>query len=166
VTVVPRSAFSTTSSVYSPLPSDSQQEGGVETDAELADQVGILRRISGQLRQELAGAGAGDGADIGNHFIARHADAVIGNRHRARLRVEADADPQFAVAFQQRLVGQRLEAQLVAGIRGVGYQFAQENLLVAVQRVDHQLQQLFDLGLKTQRLFLGGLGHGGSGNVG
>jgi hypothetical protein len=32
--------------------------------------------------------------------------------------------------------------------------------------VDHQLQQLLDLGLEAQRLFLGGLGHGLSGNDG
>ena len=46
----------------------------------------------------------------------------------------------------------RLEAQLVAGVGGVGDQLAQEDLPVAVQRVDHELQQLADFGLETVRL--------------
>ena len=69
---------------------------------------------------------------------------------------------KLAVALEQALVGQRLEAQLVAGVGGVGDQLPQEDLLVAVEGVDHQIQQLADLGLET----VGGLlGHGWSRSV-
>ena len=138
---------------------------GVETDAELSDQVGVFCRVASQFGQELTGSRARDGADIFNHFLPRHADAVVGNSHRACLRVKRNADLQFGVALKQRLVGQRLKAQFVAGVRCIGNQLAQENLLVAVQGVDHQLQQLLDLGLKAQRLFIGGFGHCDSGRL-
>ena len=82
-------------------------------------------------------------------------DTVIG----ARLRVEAHADLQLGVVLEERLVGERLEAQLVAGVRRVRDQLAQEDLLVAVQGVDHQVEQLLDLGLEAQGLFRGGVVH-------
>ena len=45
-------------------------------------------------------------------------------------------------------VGQALEIALVAGVRRIGNQFAQKDFLVGVNRIDHQVQQLFALGLK------------------
>ena len=66
---------------------------------------------------------------------------------------------RLGVVLEQRRVGQRLEAQLVAGVGGVRDQLAQEDLLVAVQGVDHQVQQLLDLGLEAEG-FLGGGGVG------
>jgi hypothetical protein len=56
----------------------------------------------------------------------------------------------------QRGIGQALEAQLVGGVGGVGNEFAQENVLVGIQGMDHQLQQLFDFGLEAQGFFGGG----------
>jgi hypothetical protein len=66
-----------------------------------------------------------------------------------------DADRKLRVALEQRRVRQRLEAQLVAGVRGIGDQLAQEDLLVAVERVHHQVQQLLHLGLEAQRFLRG-----------
>ena len=71
--------------------------------------------------------------------------------------VVARRESQIRIVLEQRRVGDRLEPQLVAGVGGVRDQLAQENLLVAVQGVDHQVQELFDLGLEAER-FLGG-GH-------
>ena len=130
-------------------------EGGIETDAELADQVGILGLVAGQRREEFAGAGLGDGAEVLDGFIARQADAVVGNGDGARGLVEGDANLEIAIVAIQRAVVQRLEAQLVAGVGGVGNQLAQENLLVAVQGVDHQLQQLLYFSLETQGFAIG-----------
>ena len=48
---------------------------------------------------------------------------------------------------------QRLEAQLVAGVRRIRDQLAQEDLLVRVQRVGDEVQDLLDFGLKGQGLF-------------
>ena len=67
-----------------------------------------------------------------------------------------DADLQLRIGFVERVVGERLEAQLVGGVGGVGDQLAQEDLLVAVQGVDHQLEQLLHLGLEAEGFLLVG----------
>jgi len=123
--------------------------------------VGILGLVAGQRREEFLGAGLGDGTEMGNRLIAREADAVVGNGDGACGLVEGDADLQIAVVAIQGAVVERFEAQLVAGVGGVGHQLAQENLLVAVQGVDHQLQQLFYFSLESQGFAICscGLGH-------
>ncbi len=131
-------------------------EGGVEADAELADQRGVLLLVAGQLGEEFAGAGLGDGADVLDDFLPAHADAVVADGQRARLAVEGDADLEVGVVFIDRGIRQALEAQLVGGVGGVGNQFAQENVLVGIQGMDHQLQQLFDFGLEAEGFFGGG----------
>ena len=47
-----------------------------------------------------------------------------------------------------RLAG-RFEAQLVARIRSVRHQLAQEYLFVGIKRVDHEVQQALHLGLES-----------------
>jgi hypothetical protein len=125
-------------------------EAGVEADAELADQAGVLLLVARQLGEELARAGLGDGSEVSDHFLATHADAVVGDGQGPRGQVEGNADLEVGIALEQPGVVQGLEAQLVAGVRGVGNQLAQEDLAVGVQRVDHQLQQLLDLGLEAE----------------
>ena len=63
--------------------------------------------------------------------------------------VRLDPDGELGVAGHQLGFAQRLEAQLVVGIGGVRDQLAQEDFPVAVQRMDHELQQLTDFGLET-----------------
>ena len=55
-------------------------------------------------------------------------------------------------------VGERLVADLVAGIAGVGDEHSEEDLLVRVEGVDDEGHQLGDLGLEGEGLGLG-LGH-------
>ena len=123
-------------------------ERRVEAHAELADEPGVLRLVAGELLDELARARLGDGPDVGDHLLVRHPDAVVGDRDGAGLGVELDAEGQLRVVVEQGGVGEGLEAQLVAGIRGVRDQLAQEDLLVRVQGVDHQVEQLSGLGLE------------------
>jgi hypothetical protein len=99
--------------------------------------------------EELARARLGDRADVVDHLLARHADAVVGDRDRARLLVVGDADLQLRIVLEQRRVGERLEPQLVGGIGGVRDQLPQEDLLVAVQGVHHQVEELRYLGLEV-----------------
>ena len=129
-------------------------EGGVEADAELSDEVRVLGPVGGQLGEELARPRLGDGADVVDDVLPGHADAVVGHRDRPRRRVVADPDAGLRVVFEERGVGHRLEPQLVGGIRGVRDELAQEDLLVAVQGVNHQVQELRDLGLESEG-FLG-----------
>ena len=123
-------------------------ERGVEADAELADQLGVLGLVAAQVGQELGRAGLGDGAELGDDILAVHADPGIGHRHRRRIGVELDVDGHRLGA--ERGLGKRPEPALVAGIRGVGNQFAEEDLPIGVERVDHHPQQLADLGLEAE----------------
>ena len=61
-------------------------EGRIEADTELADQVGVLGAIGGELLEELARAGLGDRADLVDHLLPRHADAVVGDGDGPRRR--------------------------------------------------------------------------------
>ena len=57
---------------------------------------------------------------------------------------------------QQGIVRERFKSQPVRSVGGIGNQFPQKNFLVAVQRMNHKLQQLLHFGLKTKGL---GFGH-------
>ena len=129
-------------------------ERRIEADAELADQLRVLGGIAAQGLQEFLGAGARDGAEIVDHLRLAHADAVVLDAQGAGARVRSQRDRQRIRAQQIRL-GERLEAQLLAGIRGIRDQLAQENLLVRVQRMDHQAQYLLGFGLELFDLRFG-----------
>ena len=45
-------------------------EGGVEADAELSDEIFVLGPVGRELRKELARARLGDGADVLDHFLS------------------------------------------------------------------------------------------------
>ena len=117
-------------------------ERRIEADAELADQVRVLLLVAGQLREEFARAGLGDRAEVRDHFVAVHADAVVADGERPRHGVVVDADRELGIVLEQRRIVERLEAQLVAGVGGVRDQLAQEDLAVRIQRVDHQVEEL------------------------
>src|SRR5690606_35215540 len=134
-------------------------ERGVEAHAELADQARIGLLLLAHGLEEAAGAGAGDAADVGDHFVAVHADAGVAEGDGAGVLVPADVDVQRAVAGQQLRLRDGFEAQLVAGVGGVGDQLAQEDLLVRVQRMRDQMQDLGDFGFELA-------GFGGGGHVG
>ena len=125
-------------------------EGRIEADAELPDQVGVLGAVGGELLDELARAGLGDRPDLVDHLLPRHADAVVGHGDGPRGSIDADADPHVVVVFEQRRVAHRLEPQLVGGVRGVRRELAQEDLLVAVERMNHQVEELLDLRLEPE----------------
>ena len=59
---------------------------------------------------------------------------------------------QLTLAIQQGWLINCLKAQLVAGVGGVGHQLAQKDFLVAVEGMNHQVQELLNLCLKTQSL--------------
>ena len=131
-------------------------KAGVKTHAELADQLRVIFLVARELGHEVAGAAFGNRAEVVDGFLLRQADAVVGNRQGFGGGVKAHAHFQFSVAFINARVVQRLEAQLVASVRSVGDQLAQENFRVGVQRVRDELEQLGDFGLKRMGLFLHG----------
>ena len=145
-------------------------EGRIEAHAELTDQVlhrgvglhflaGSFFRFFGdlvgffQFGKKLFGAGLGDGADVFDDLFFRHADTVVGDGQRFSLFIGSEADHKLAVPFQQLAVGEGSETQLVDGVAGVGDQLTQKDLVVGVDRIDHQVQQLFGLRLKLKFFF-------------
>ena len=124
-------------------------ERGIETDAELADQ---LRRqilfIGGQLLQELLRAGTRDRADVVLDFLRRHADAVVAHCQRLGVFVNDQFDFPLRIVAQQAFILQRVETDAVDGVRRIGNQFPQEDLLVRIQRVDDQIQQFLNFCLE------------------
>ncbi len=94
----------------------SDDEAGIETDAELTDQLRVFLLVTAEFAEKLARAGFGDGTDVFDDFLTVHADAVVTNGDRLGILVDADLDLQFGVGFKQCSVGQRFEAQLVGGV--------------------------------------------------
>jgi hypothetical protein len=131
-------------------------EARIEAHAELADELRILLLVARELAHEVLGAALGDGAQVVDGLLLAHADAVVGDGQRLGGLVEAHAHFEVGGVFVQGVVVQGLEAQLVASIRGIGNQLAQEDFLVGVQRMGDQVQQLGHLGLEGQGLFAHG----------
>ena len=127
----------------------------VEADPELTNQCSIFLLVTGQSGEEFLGAGFGDRTEMFDGFLATHPDAVVGDRDGAGGFIKTDLDLQIGVVFKQFAVIDCLEAQLVGRIGGVRDKFPQENFLVRVQGVNHQLQQLFDFRLEAQGLLFG-----------
>ena len=84
-------------------------EGGIEADAELADELGVLFLVAGEIFQEFTGAGGGDGADVVDHFLAAHADAVVGDGYGLGVLVHGDVDLEIAVVTVEGVVPQGFE---------------------------------------------------------
>ena len=66
-------------------------ECGIETDAELTDQLRVLGGIAAQGLEEFLGAGARDRAEIVDDFRLAHADAVVLDGQGAGRRVRESA---------------------------------------------------------------------------
>ena len=123
-------------------------ERRVEADAELTDDVGGIRACEVVLVLELLAARMSDGAQILLELVGIHADARIGHSDRAGVLVEADCDFEIALRQLHLAVGQAAEIQLVNGIGCIGDEFAQKDLAIRVDRVDHQIEKLLALCLE------------------
>ncbi len=120
-------------------------ERRVEADTELANDIRLVLVLFLQLFLECQGAALGDRAQVFLQFFLRHADAVVADGQRAVRFIEFDPDPEvsgFLVVLQRPVI------VLVNGIRSIGDQLPQEDLLVCVNGIDHQIQQPPALRLK------------------
>ena len=123
-------------------------EGGVETDAELADEIIILGATFFDGIEEGFGAGVGDGAEELDQFFGVHADTVILNGQGLGLFVGRDVDLECEVAIGDVLLGKLRVTQLLEGVRCVGDQLANEDLFLSIKGVNNDIEQLLDFGLE------------------
>ena len=124
-------------------------KGGVEAHAELTDDVDVLPLLLlSQVLLELEGAALGDGAQVVFQLLPGHAHAVVGHGQGTHLLVRHNGDLQVLPVHRHLIVGEGLVGQLVLRITGVGDQFPEEDLLVGIDRVDHQVQQTLGFRLK------------------
>ena len=128
-------------------------EGRIEADAELADESRsfLARFLRRQPVEEGLGAGTGDGAEPLGQIVAAHADAVVRDGQRLGVGIEGDGDGEGRAVGDQVGPGDRLVAQLLAGVGGVGDELADENVAVGIDRVDHQMQKPRNVGLEALR---------------
>ena len=123
-------------------------ERRVEAHAELADDVGVGGLVLVERLLELQTAGAADRAEVVFHLVLVHADAVVADGQGAGGLVRLQLDGEIAAAEADVFVGQRQIRQLVDGVGGVGNNFTQEDLLMRINGVDHQIQQALGFCLK------------------
>ena len=123
-------------------------ERRIEAHAELADDVHIFALLFGVFSLELKAAGMGDGTQVGFELVARHADAGIGNGDGACVLVEGNIDGKVVLRNGDRGISKALEVELVHRVGCVGNKLAQEDFLVRVDGVDHQIEELFALSLE------------------
>ncbi len=123
-------------------------EGAVEADAELADEVGVLFGVAGELREEVLGAGAGDGAEVRDEVVFAHADAGVGDGEGVVRFVELEIDAGVEGEALEGLVGQGEVTQLIERVGGVGDELAEEDLRMRVEGVNDELQELTDFCLE------------------
>ena len=123
-------------------------KGRVEAYAKLADDVDIGALLLGVLGLKLLGAGMGDGAQIALELLGGHANAVIRDGNGAGVFIKGDANSQVALVELDARVLQALKVELVDGVARVRDKLAQEDFLIGVDGVDHEVEQFFALGLK------------------
>jgi hypothetical protein len=133
-------------------------EGRVEAHAELADHflvidipavlLGLLELLEESLR-----AGLRDRADVLDELLLVHTDAIIGNRERMALLIRHEEDLEDVVPLEQIAVREALEMRLVDGVGSIRDELPQENLVIRVNAVNHEVKELLCLRLKFMCLF-------------
>jgi hypothetical protein len=132
-------------------------ERRVEADAKLADDVGGARLVAalarlGQLLPKLLRAALANAPEQLHHFVARQSDAAVLNRQRALVKVARQRNVHVAgggAVAARRHNGVPTLLHRVARIRN---QLAQEDFLLQVKRVRHNVEQLARLRLKLELL--------------
>ena len=123
-------------------------KGRVEAHAKLADDVDIRTLLLGVLGLKLLGAGMGDGAQIALELLGGHANAIVRNGDGTGVFIKGDVNSQVALVELNARILQALKVKLVDGVTRVRDKLAQEDFLIGVDGVDHEVEQFFALGLK------------------
>lgn len=79
-----------------------------------------------------------------------HTNTGVPDGQGLGLLIGDDIDAKILARVKLGGIGQRLIADLVEGIRSIGDQLSQEDLLVGVDGVDNQREKLRDLSLELE----------------
>ncbi len=123
-------------------------EGRIESDSELADEVGVLFRVLGEAIEESPGAGPRDGAQVLLELLLVHPDPVVLDHDGLVLFVDDYLYRRLEGDGLEGLVGDAEVAQLVYGVGCVGNELAEENLLMRVEGVDDEVEEARNLRLE------------------
>jgi len=97
----------------------------------------------------------GDRAEVFDQLGLGHADPEVLDRQGFGLVVGRDVDLQLQLVVEDLLFGQLEMPELLQRVGGIGDQFADEDLLLGVKRVDDDIEQLLDLSLELKGLRFG-----------
>ena len=124
---------------------------GIETHAELPDQLTILLLITAQLLHESGRARFGDGAQIVHHLIAGHTNTVVIDGDGFGVGVCAHTNPVISAAGQTPIANYR-ESMFIDCVRRIRDQLPQEDFPIGIERMNHEVKQTLRLGLKAHSL--------------
>ena len=100
----------------------------------------------------------GDRAEVLDEFVTSHADAMVLDRDGLGLFVGGDGDLELELVVVDILFCDLRVAQFFQRIRGIGNELTHEDFFLGVERVDNDIEELFDLSLELKFLWCG-LGH-------
>src|ERR1035438_9855965 len=83
-----------------------------------------------------------------DQILIIHADAGVGDSENRVFGVEFEIDARIERQGSIRIISQRQMTKLIQRIGGVRNEFTQEDLRMRIERMDDELQQLIDFGLK------------------
>jgi len=128
-------------------------EHTVKAHAKLPDQIrgdGLAFVLQGL--EEFDRARVGDGPQVDDQLVARHANAGIADRDGLGLVVYDEADRQLGLRVEHVPIGEHLELDAMQRVGCVRDQLAQKDFAVTVKRVRQNVQKLLDFGLEFKRL--------------
>jgi hypothetical protein len=108
------------------------KERRVESHAEHPDHVDVVLLALAERLHEVGSSRPGDGAEVLDHFVHRHADAGVAHGERLVVGIVLDLHLQFGSLAEQFRLGHAEEAYLIEGVGRVRDQFAKEYVLVGV----------------------------------
>mmetsp|Transcript_42364 Transcript_42364/g.76600 ORF Transcript_42364/g.76600 Transcript_42364/m.76600 type:complete len:651 (+) Transcript_42364:522-2474(+) len=122
------------------------QEGRVEADAELTDEVGIP--ALGHGLQEVGGSGLGDCSQVVDEVGLGHAHACVHDGDGLGVSIVLDLDLQVLEVPEEGLILHAVEARLLERVGRVRDELSQEDVLVCVKRVDDDVHETAHLSLE------------------
>jgi len=129
----------------------SDQVGRVETHTELANHTDVSAGRDGL--HEGASAGLGNRTQVVDQIGLLHTDTTVDDGQGVVGAVRDDSDLEVGLTLELLGLSDRLVADLVEGIGGVGDKLSKEDLLVRVESVDDERHQLLDVGIECKDFF-------------